>query len=928
MFVSSGLDAQDLRFTAVLEDGRRVRGDEVRPWHKTSSKPTLNGVQLFEENNPLSWLRDETLPVPREPRAFVEIVGGDVLPGQVVAFSSGDAVLDDPSLPYVLVEPEVSVEPHDAAPRSGLRILTRWLRRVVWTPHLRARYQPSTLFYRDGSSIAFRSVRFGEGEVRVLLPEGIRRVPFKLIAELHFSRVDPWDAYFEQLAILSPDAESRVVRVETIDGLRLTSSMQRFRVSSHGSREKPENWLHVFQPAWSLDPVWIPHRSIRTRLYHHPAEVPLSRFAPLRVVRRPILGGSWRWRRDRNVQGGSLASGGEGYASGFGVHAHAELEFPLHAAVRSLSTRVGLDHAMAKGGCVEASVALRARLPKGEAASEGETAAARDDDSLWSSGVLVGSARAAETGKLEIPNDAAKTGRRLVLIADAVVDGRPAGADPIDVRDSVDWLEPVLDLDQKVLREEIFSRFSRVIPSLIGWTIEPEVPDKPLLVARWDETNQLERAFRSQLALGTSRVELGRRATIDGRRGWFFAAASRLPKRQRVGGARLELLVDGASVAKFDVPRRLKGEASPQALSTPLSARVRGPSEIRVIVRGEHEESEVDLRALRIHGSAPGVAELLEDGLGQSIADSRVDGAWLRDWRDPYRGAASVQVLANERVRISFEDVSFPIRAQPGYGEYRYLRFAWKKAGGGRVAIGLGHGGEWGAEPGRSRQSFRFDQGRGALTSDGARRLSRETAERWFVHTTDLVQAFGEFSLTGLELVCPDGVAAHFDHVWLSRTAKDWEGVRVDPFVDEEVWKSAMSRESSDLELAVESTELPTHGGRPGVLRTVPRSEDPADEGRVVWRRRVHIEEATSAHLALSVGHDVRGAWGLEVRVDDQVVLESLVDPSTTAAGWLDLRVPLSRFAGREVDITAVQRTRDKAYAFAYWWLFHLEGVR
>ena len=94
-----------------------------------------------------------------------------------------------------------------------------WLRRIVWQ-RVADGYYPRTLFYPDGRRLEYRSLRFSGNSVQVLRDEGIREVPMGDIAELHLASVDPWDAYFAQLAALAAGASARLVRVETVWGLR------------------------------------------------------------------------------------------------------------------------------------------------------------------------------------------------------------------------------------------------------------------------------------------------------------------------------------------------------------------------------------------------------------------------------------------------------------------------------------------------------------------------------------------------------------------------------------------------------------------------------------------------------------------------------------------------------------------------------------
>ena len=62
-----------------------------------------------------------------------------------------------------------------------------------------------------------------------------------------------------------------------------------------------------------------------------------------------------------------------------------------------------------------------------------------------------------DTGVVRLPTER-RPAWRLLLVANSVHEGRPAGADPWDVRDRLDWLEPRLILDQAKLKIEVDRR--------------------------------------------------------------------------------------------------------------------------------------------------------------------------------------------------------------------------------------------------------------------------------------------------------------------------------------------------------------------------------------------------------------------------------------------------------------------------------------
>ena len=73
---------------------------------------------------------------------------------------------------------------------------------------------------------------------------------------------------------------------------------------------------------------------------------------------------------------------------------------------------------------------------------------------------LIGSGEPASSGPIALtgPGGGQKS---LLLVADPAHADRPPGTDPLDIRDLVDWLEPVLTLDLEKLKSEVAARLPR-----------------------------------------------------------------------------------------------------------------------------------------------------------------------------------------------------------------------------------------------------------------------------------------------------------------------------------------------------------------------------------------------------------------------------------------------------------------------------------
>ncbi len=441
------------RFLAEWCDGTRTSAAEITDWSWVDKQPRLGERPLYDLGNRARWVRDVTLEPPPPASTVIEFVGGDQLPGKVVAHRAAKVLPELPVPAHLEVEPTVSFDRPSAPSRSHLRVTTEWIRRIIWERRAQDRYTPSTVFCRDGRQLHFRSLRWQEASVRLLLDDGQTQLLFEEIAELHMPPIDPWEALFAQRAILTPTAASLFMTVDSAHGLRATTSLERFEARSIGREADSKNWIHLVHPAWSLDGLYLYHHQIRQRTFFGSHEVPLTAIPPSRSVHRAALTSAWKHARWENgIHGGQLTAGDDPFGWGIGVHAHHELEFDLPAAVRTFRTRFALDASAGGGGCVRAIV------------YNGST----DTEPLFESRPIIGSRTVTDTGRMALA-PTIQDHARLVLVADAMFDDAPPGADPLDVRDAFNWLEPMVELNPDEAFQALTTRWPRAMPALNGW---------------------------------------------------------------------------------------------------------------------------------------------------------------------------------------------------------------------------------------------------------------------------------------------------------------------------------------------------------------------------------------------------------------------------------------------------------------------------
>ena len=694
------------RYRAVLEDGSRVCGDKLTGWGRPGRTVRLDDKVIQAPGKPLLWMRDSSLAAwrPEEQRSgYVEFFGGDRIVAKVIGGrpAGRDAGAYVPA--HLALSPASTKRLYShSSDVEIIRVLPGSVRRIVFQPGAMRRYQPGVLFARDGRRTSFLSVRWREDSVQLLLKGSMSTVRLADIVEIHMPKVDPWDQYYRDLAVLSPACESRLVRFETTDGLIATGSLERFGarafdsgdmftkadqkrqgyrriidrttvdarrrrqdyekarianeksiadrnakiaaateaaktaeknlIALHKRQEKEdiarrdaqrkkleyeyrqdlreiekrvarlpeskresrrktyttaknrtyqkalesaaasverskakrtgelvkrraelartvqsilqkkggraqdarnldraaerlaeyekrletyrnlmaalpgpegnsESWRHMVQPAWSLDPLWVPFNTIQMRWSQAPTKVPLSRVRPTLAVSPAMLG----WRADRNADGSLLRSGGRSAGWGFGVHAHSELTFTLPPTAVSFQSRLGLDRLAGSGGCAQARVFIGSTSEK----------------PVYESSLLIGSGKTFDTGAIRIPPPG-KDPINLILQVDPVARNHPPQADPSNIRDKFDWLEPRITLDASRLRSEVLRYVRSDVSAWRGWTLGFDQSDIRRLGSWHDRSARGERGlFLPMLASGSKPLKLTREMKIAADEKWL-----------------------------------------------------------------------------------------------------------------------------------------------------------------------------------------------------------------------------------------------------------------------------------------------------------------------------------------------------------------------------------------------------------------------
>jgi hypothetical protein len=491
------------RYEAVFENGQRVTGNALRTWGKPEHTPHLDAHNLRDANRPLRWLIDRQLESYKhtEDRPYLEFYGGDYLAGDVVGAISGVNTATR-RIPTQLVVQTNGAWAFPSKPDlANVEVDASFVRRVVFRPGYAGELHPSTLLLRDGRIVQFSRLQWESTSVRVLVAGVVDQISFSEIVEIRMPQQDGWEAYFRQLSIISPNGQSGILRLTTTNGLRVTSSDLRTLITHRGSDQKIESWYHVARPAWSLRPLWVRVNQIAERIQFAVTDVPLTMIDFDSDSSSDLLSRGKRLRLDESIAGTFLESNDLRFGWGVGTHAPVSLEIPLPSFAVAFETRVGLDRSAGKGGCSRAQIF---RLTGDQDISQIAP--------IWQSGHIIGSKQVHHTGWLGLPNNALPT--RLVLHSDPVTKDRPAGADPLDIRDHLNWLHPIIRLEKTALLNHIRGLLHETIPGWREWEVVFPL-DKPLIEYVWDETNSAAPDFRLHLNLAGAPLQLRRKMKIE-----------------------------------------------------------------------------------------------------------------------------------------------------------------------------------------------------------------------------------------------------------------------------------------------------------------------------------------------------------------------------------------------------------------------------
>ncbi|MDP6524378.1 MAG: NPCBM/NEW2 domain-containing protein [Kiritimatiellia bacterium] len=497
------------RFLAVYDDGSVLTGGSLNNtfgWSALTNAPSIGDLPIVKEGTNLRCIRDLQNPR-RLSGPCIVMANGDILPGQIVGVERTRAEASfEESLLVRMAPPLVSWNEES----SILHVRLDRVARIVSDASNLQELPPGTVKLADGRSVEFQAFRWGEKEYRLLTKDDVVRGPYSGLKDFHARLIDRWSAIQEDIHTPCPDPKSPLVRIELPNGAVLTCKRTLYVELGH-------NVLAV-QPAWAYSGIRFDTGEVTSRSYRSLDEIPLTLLESTTLSQHSFTGFEWRWKRNRNVRGGILHSGALSSAQGLGTHSYSAIAFELPPSARLFSTWIGLDQGVGDGGCVRCSI-------YGDI-EEGKP--------LWQGSHLRGSDPPVYIDKLNIEGF-----KRLILVTDFGHEGRPEGADPMDLRDEVDWIEPMVELSP-VPRHEMKTAPVQALQQLASWKIPDGMLDNPIPTVALD--HWYRQWTRSVFLNVPEEIRIKRQVAVSKTNAWFQLSASR--SRQGVGGHELIVMAN------------------------------------------------------------------------------------------------------------------------------------------------------------------------------------------------------------------------------------------------------------------------------------------------------------------------------------------------------------------------------------------------
>ena len=426
-------------YVIIYEDGAAQTGNQTSntySWSGNTNAPSIGGEPLLRDPKTIRYVRELHRGISNF-GGYIQMANGDVLPGLPAAILPADQEF---SLPRRLLA--LMTAPCRSYRSNSSEMVVRLERVAAIVPSKEAEkvLNPGTVLLRDGTPIEYKSARWGDDGLKLLTKTGIKRVPFADLAGYRAKNIDYWKAMQEDASMPSPDPNDRLIQFRLTNGAILTG--KRMLLVELGTE------LMGIQPSWAFTGIRFSTKNdVVGRSLRNINETYLSMMPSTTLAQKSYTGFLWPWQKDRDVRGQELQTGQLRASNGFGTHAYSEIKVALPPGANTLDTWVGLTESVGSGGCVECSI-------------YGDEIKGHP---IWQSTHLRGDDAPKRITSLDVSQH-----QHLILVTDYGHEKRPPGADPLDIRDEVNWLQPIITGDVSTM-ESVFQHYARITNALPQW---------------------------------------------------------------------------------------------------------------------------------------------------------------------------------------------------------------------------------------------------------------------------------------------------------------------------------------------------------------------------------------------------------------------------------------------------------------------------
>lgn len=211
---------------------------------------------------------------------------------------------------------------------------------------------------------------------------------------------------------------------------------------------------------------------------------------------------------------------------------------------------------------------------------------------------------------------------------------------------------------------------------------------------------------------------------------------------------------------------------------------------------------------------------------------------------DVYAGASALRVSPMQRHSARIQGWGWQIKEKPaGPGEYRYIRFAWKKSGGDGIAVQM--------HDQNRTWIVRYHAGKNVHNWQPSISVADSIPKEWTVITRDLWADNNKqpMTLTGMAFTAFDGQHGLFDHVMLGRSIADLDaasdavlgrtppGFALDPKYREALWEDLFEKDRAKAGTAVRGLLGGAKEVVPLIAERLPQTTQSPDDVKNVAKR-------------------------------------------------------------------------------------------